>query len=174
LSPPSLRRGLGYRHATPCLTYPITLHDQPRRDDRLSADDWVVTGVVSVGDVLGEERPDVICGVGQPRRDVAVEPGTARQHGSAATLIRMRSPKLMTSNTTTSSARPFPERNSSSSWRSTFEARMPVVIRKVSGPIALGDTGASGGRRRGNSAQSRARADLAFDLLWAGYGLWAG
>jgi hypothetical protein len=28
---------------------------------------------------------------------------------------------------------------------------MPVVIRKVSGPIALGDTGASGGRRRGNS-----------------------
>jgi hypothetical protein len=44
---------------------------------------------------------------------------------------------------------------------------------KVSWPIALADTGA-GGRHRANSAQSRTRASLALDLLWAGYDFSAG
>jgi hypothetical protein len=50
---------------------------QPRRDDRLPTDDRVVIGVIPVGDVLGEERCDIIRVVGQPGRTVSVEPGWA-------------------------------------------------------------------------------------------------
>ena len=48
---------------------------QPRCDDRFPAGDRLVRGVISVGDVFGEERCDVLCVVGQPCCNVSVEPG---------------------------------------------------------------------------------------------------
>ena len=47
---------------------------EPCSHHRLAADERLVVRVEAVGDVLGEQRPDVVAVVGLPRRHVVVEP----------------------------------------------------------------------------------------------------
>ena len=93
-----------------------------------------------------------LCASNDPRTE-------AQRSASTAKATRRRSPQRLPHRTCPSVHKPV-------GYRSSYEKRWgqsPWVIRAHQAAAI-----------RGNSAQSRTRADLAFDLLWAGYGLWAG